>query len=569
VTARESARITRRAFAHPPLRRLQLGWAGAAIGQWAASIAVTVFAYAAGGAPAVALQLVMRMLPAAVAAPFMSTFADRTSRVRVMVLADATRVVVLLGMAALVAVDAPLIAVFVGSAVAGVLGTAFEPAKSALLPDLAREPDELTAANVVSNGIDSTSFFLGPGLAGLLLAVSSPEVVLVATALTFLWSALLIAGISEPARGSGATAGREGPADHGGEAPAPDEEHEPFLVAARAGFRTVAGVAPVRLIVALVAAQTFVDGLLATLVAALALDVLLIGDDGFGYLNAAIGVGGIIGAIGAVGLVGQRRLGLAFGVGCVFWGLPLALVGVVPEVAVAAVALAVIGVANTLVDVSAFTLLQRIAPPEVLGRVFGVLESMLLTTVALGAVTAPVLIELFGIEGALIASGAFLPVVVLLAAGGLRRLDATVDAAIPRDALALLRGIPLFAPLPPPVIERLASTAARVEVPAGAVVFAQGDPGDRFYAIASGRVEVEVDGRRVREQAAGDWFGEIALLRDVPRTASVRALEDLELVALERDDFVGAVSGHAPSTEAADTVISRRLVFARPAARGA
>lgn len=546
----ESLATVRRALSNPDLRRLQLGFAGSAIGRWAGGIALTVYSYSLGGAGAVAGQIVASMVPAALAAPVLSTIADRRSRVRIMVTSELARVVVALGIAVLIATGASLPLIFLAAAVNGILGSAFEPAKQALLPDLARTPDELTAANVVSSTIDSTSFFAGPALAGLVLAFSSAEVVMLVTAALLLWSALLVVRIAEPARETGRDE---------------DEPQERFLLAMRGGMRVVARDPGVRIVVVLLSAQTFVAGLEGTLVAALALDLLDLGESGLGYLKAAIGVGGLAGAVFAVGLVGRKRLGVAFATGCVLWGVPFAVMGLAPAVAVAAVGLVVVGLANTLVDVSGLTLLQRITPPEVMGRVFGILESLILATIALGAAAGPLLISLVDVEGALIAQGVFLPVAVAIGWVALRRVDAAADAIVPEDTIALLERVPMLAPLPPAILERLAATAQRVTVPADSEVFAQGDAGDRFFVIASGRVEVLIDGRRIREQLPGDSFGEIALLRDRPRTATVRALEATELVALERDFFLAAVTGHAASREAADGVIAGRMTFARPA----
>jgi hypothetical protein len=222
-------------------------------------------------------------------------------------------------------------------------------------------------------------------------------------------------------------------------------------------------------------------------------------------------------------------------------------------------------VGNTLVDVSGLTLLQRVAPEEVLGRVFGILETFILGAIAVGGITGPVLIHTLGLRGALVATGALLPVLVVLRWGALRRVDAAAATEVSEADLALLRGMPIFAPLRAFSLEQLASSLARVTVPAGEAVFRQGDPGDRFYVIAGGEADVVVDGRTVRSQGPGEHFGEIALLRDSPRTATVLARTDLDLRALDRDDFIAAVTGHAPSVQAADAVVSARLSAARPA----
>ena len=218
---------------------------------------------------------------------------------------------------------------------------------------------------------------------------------------------------------------------------------------------------------------------------------------------------------------------------------------------------AVIGVGNTIVDVAGITLMQRTAPDELLARVFGVLESLMLATLALGSLVTPAIVAALGTKSTLVLVGLFLPALLVPLWPALRRVDAA--AHVPTEPLALLRAIPIFAPLPAPALERLAAGAVAVAVVAGDPVFLQGDPGDRFYAIESGRARVSIDGAETNELGPGEFFGEIALLRDVPRTATVRALDGLRLYAVERDDFIAAVTGHAPSLDAAENVVAMRL----------
>jgi MFS family permease len=228
-----------------------------------------------------------------------------------------------------------------------------------------------------------------------------------------------------------------------------------------------------------------------------------------------------------------------------------------PTVGIALLAFALTGVSNIVEDVAGFTLLQRTAPAEVLARVFGVLHSLFFALTAVGAILAPRLIDLIGIRWSLVAFGAFLPILALAMRLPLARID---EAAVDHAAeLALLQEMPLFAPLSPPVLEGLASRLIPVHAPAGQTVVAQGDIGDRFYLIVSGKVEVSIDGQARGTQGAGDHFGEIALLRDVPRTATVKATAETELLALERDDFLAAVTGHSASAEAAEAVVGARL----------
>jgi MFS family permease len=232
------------------------------------------------------------------------------------------------------------------------------------------------------------------------------------------------------------------------------------------------------------------------------------------------------------------------------------LLGAWPNVAAALVFFGMLGLGNTLVDVAGFTLLQRTAREEVRARVFGVLESVFMTTIGVGAIVAPALTSAFGVRAALIATGAALVAVVIPFWRSLTRIDATVTSDRDRE-LSLIRQVPIFAPLPPLTVEQLAASLVPMRIPAGADVFRSGDPGNRFYIIAEGEAEIAVDGRPILGR--GDYFGEIALLRNVPRTATVTARTDLELYALERDEFIAAVTGHALSAEAANAVIASRL----------
>ena len=312
--------------------------------------------------------------------------------------------------------------------------------------------------------------------------------------------------------------------------------------------------------VGLVSAQTVVSGALNVLIVAMALQLLDFGRSGVGFLNAATGVGGLV---GAMILLGQtRKLGFILGVGVLLWGIPIALVGVWPNRAAALILLGVVGLGNSLVDVPAFTLLQRSAPNEVLARVFGVLETAILLTSALGAALTPVLIHVAGVRGALIATGAFLPAVTALIWPRLRALDASAPA--PRRELALLEALPLFAPLPSTTLESIAAVLAPLSFPAGTAVVREGEAGDRFYVVEAGHLEATQAGKHLSSLDEGDFFGEIALLRDVPRTATVTARSEVRLLALARAEFVAAVTGHPDTMQAADAAIATRLGSLRP-----
>jgi predicted MFS family arabinose efflux permease len=422
------------------------------------------------------------------------------------------------------------------------LQSIFRPTQSALLPLLARTPEELTACNLVLTTIEALGIFLGPAIGGLLLAATSTDTVLAVSSVAFLLSALLVSRIHAERQAEQIFA------------------REPWAQRMFAGFTTIWRDPNLRVIVVLYGAQTLVAGALNVLIVVTALELLDIGQAGIGFLNSAVGIGGLIGGFAAAALVGRRRLASDFGLGLVLWGIPIALIGVYPHAPVALILLGIVGVGTILVDVSGITLLQRSVPDEVLSRVMGVVQSVFVGTLGLGAILAPLLISWIGTRGALIATGALLPV---LAAFLWRRLTA-MDEAGPDRRLGLLELVPLFRPLPSPTLEQLAGSLTPVHVERGELVFRQGDSGDRFYVVESGEVVVTIDGERVNRLGRGGYFGEIALLRDVPRTATVTAEVDTELQALERDEFIAAVTGHAPSSDVADAVIASRLGGLRP-----
>jgi len=537
-------------FSNPQLRRLQLAGAGSVTGQWAYAIALAVFAFNDGGAKAVGIVALIRTIPSAIAAPFTSTLADRLPRVAVMASASLGRAATIGSAGAVALSGGPSWLVYVLAGMTSILATAFLPAESSLLPDLARTPEELSAANVTRSTIDSIGSFVGPAIGGGLLAVTSSGAVFLVTAGTFVWSALLVSTIRP----------------QGGlrrQVAAQPAEREHFIREAGAGFKAIAVERRLRIVIGLYSAQTLLAGALGVLVVVTALDLLHRGDSGVGLLNAASGVGGIIGALIAFALIGRKRLAADFGVGIVLWGAPLVAIGAWPNTPVALVALAFIGLGNTLVDVAGLTLLQRSAPPDVIGRVFGVLEMLLVGTIGLGAILAPVLIDVIGIRWSLVVTGAFLPVLAALTWRQLLTIDAETHAP---PEVELLAEIPIFAPLPESTLERLAAQLEPVSAPAGTVVIRQGDAGDRFYVVADGEVEVTVDGVTTASLGRGEAFGEIALLRDVPRTATVTAKTPAKLLALDREAFLEAVTASPPSARAADATVGARLATARPTA---
>jgi MFS family permease len=546
----ESRTAVRDVMRNVGLRRINAAFAGSIIGDWAYAVAVSVYAYREGGATAVGVFGVARYVSMAVVGPFASTLADRHDRKAVMVTADLVRVVLVGVAAALVAIDAPSLGVYALAVVAGVCGTAFRPAQSAMLPQLATHPGELTAANAVSSTVESVGFFIGPAIAAGLLAATDVATVFAFDAATFLWSAVLVGRVPVPG-----VAPDELVADDdegaGGEATGSR------LAEVGAGFREIGANRDLLVLVALYCGQTLIAGASLVFSVAIALDLLDLGESGVGLLNATVGIGGILGGFGALLLAQRGRLAVDFGIGVLLWAVPLLLIAAVPDLAAALVAMAVIGFGNSLVDINAYTILQRLARDEVMGRVFGALESLIIAGMAIGSLAMPLLVNTVGLRTGLVVLGAAVGTLTIAALPRLRRID---TIALAPDGLDLLRAVSIFAPLPERTVERLARTSELVTVAAGEAVFRQGDHGDRFYVVEDGEARISVDGAEVGTATAGGWFGEIALLRDVPRTASVTALTELRLRAVERRHFLTAVTGHAETWVRADRGVERTLL---------
>jgi MFS family permease len=531
------------------LRWLELGWAASILGHYAFLIAVSVYAYDVGGDSAVGLVFLARLIPAALVAPFAGMLGDRYPRERVLLLTNVTRIVLVSAAAVAVFAGASPWVVYALSILATIATTPFRSAQAALTPSLARTPEELTAANAVSSGVDSVAAFAGPALAGLLLAIASTGTVFLVTAALIALSAgfLVLIRIEKQE-------GRQ-------------RELDASTIASEriAGFTTLGRHPALRVMVGLLTAQTAMFGALQVFIVVTAIGLLDLGQGGVGYLNAAIGIGAFIGAVAALALTGVRRLSPAFLVGLVVTGLPLAAIGLSPSVLVAVIALALMGIGNTFVDVAGLTLVQRAVPDDVLARVFGVIQMLWLASMGIGAALAPALISWLGLKAALVAVGLFLPALVVLSARAVARIDAHAAAPGPEE-LRVLEAVPMFAPLPGGSLEHLAARLVPLRVEPGTVIVREGDEGDRFYILAEGTLEVSQGGARLSDLEPGGYFGEIALLRDIARTATVTATTDAVLYALDRDEFLAAVTGHPQSTEAAESVMSARL--AGPASTG-
>jgi predicted MFS family arabinose efflux permease len=537
---RAAAWALRRVAANRDIRRAEAAWMLGWAAEWSWLVALAVFAYGVGGVALVGAMGLVRTLPAAVLAQGLSSLADRWPRHRVLLAVHGGRAVL---------VAAASIAVLAGwspalvlslAALDGLLAVLHRPTHMALMPSLARSPEDLVAANVASGTLEGLGILAGPIAGGLLVATGQPALPFAVPAAVFALAAAMFLGVRPTGVAARAVGRVSGP-----------------VATMLSGLRAVRGHPHAALMLGLFGLQTLVRGLLSVLLVVLAIELLRIGEEGVGFLNAAIGAGGLAGAISALALVGRARLAPPVLLGLVLWGLPILLIGLVPGTGVALLALAVLGAGNAVLDIAGFTLLQRLVPNEARGRVFGLLEALVMLTVGVGAALAPLLVELAGTRMALVITGLLLPVAALAAWPWMRSSDRY--ALVPARELGLLRGVPMLGALPMTAVEELACRMQPRRYAAGEPIVTMGEVGDRFYIVASGSAEVTMPGHATHRLGEGDSFGEIALLRDVRRTATVTALDVVETLAIEREVFVAAVSGDRLSLEAADAQIRERL----------
>jgi len=480
------------------------------------------------------------MLPATLGVLTGTVLADRTQRERVLLGVHLTRATTLGAAAIALAADAPAWVVFLLAALTSVAGAAYRPSHLAVVPFLARTPEELVATNVSASTFEGGAVLVGPALAAILLTFTGVDVVVAVSAIIALLAVLQVSRLTPapfvPAKGSGKVADL------------------------LAGARTLRRERDSRLVISLFASQTLVRGMLNVLLVVAAFQLLDTSESGVGFLNAAFGAGGLAGSVLGLGLVGTRKLARPFAGGLVMWGVPIELVAAWPHEAWALTCLAVVGAGNAILDVSGFTMIQRGIEDAVLARVFGVFEILVVSAVGIGSILGSVLVDQLGVRSALVVAGCILPGLAALAYGRLRRIDASCD--VPARELAILSAIPLFTPLPVTTLERLAARLGHATVQAGTTIVREGDEGDLFYVIVSGTVEVSQSGRHAEMLGPENFFGEIALLHDVPRTATCVAETDVELYTLDRKRFVSAVSGHTLSAAEAESVASTRLANA-------
>ncbi len=524
----------------PDLRRIQLAFVGYSLAEWASFIAIAVYAFQIGGAGAVGVVAVVQLVPAALVAPFAAVFGDRFRREKVLRIAYVIEVLAVTGLAAVLLVGAEAWAVYTMAAVAAVSFTLVRPIHASLIPLLARSPAETTAGYVVVGMIESSSAVIGPLLAAGVLALAGPGEVYLVLAGVLVIATVLVARVETRTKR---------PTDSGSGRRAVSEALRGFELLIKNGNQ--------RVIVAMLGGASVVLGLLDVLLVVLAFDVFGTGEAGTGVLNAALGIGGVIGAIGTVSLIGRNQLAPSARTGMLLFGFPIALIALAAFQWMALAALIAAGIGYALIGVTGPTMLQRVAPNDSLSRLFGIVEGSYMAGEALGAVLGALLVATVGVNVALLVAGLFLPALWLARRGALQRADVGIQCDI--EDLMVLHSVAMFDAMGPAEIERIAGLALRVSVDAETEIVIQGEIADRFYVIKEGTARVSKDGKLLATLGRDDYFGEIALLRGRPRTATVTAVTDLSLLALDRRHFIDAVVPFTASARTTDELIDQRL----------
>lgn len=532
--------VLRTALASAELRRLLLAFAATSLGTWAFAVLFALYAYAEAGATAVGLAILVRMLPAGLAAPSLALLADRYSRRSVLLVSASLQAVALMLLAASVALGAPFAVVLGMGALVTIAGAVYKPAQAALLPKLAESPAQIAAGNVAWSMVDYTGFLTGSLLAAALVGLIGPAAGFATCAVPFVVGAVMVMRLPRDDR----------PELH-------PEDALPRRAQLAAGLATIRAHPEMRLLMGILGANMLVQGIIDVLLVVTAIELLGIGESGVGWLNSMWAAGGLVGGFVALTLLARGRLASGVAVGCVLAGLPLVGIGLWHEPAAAVALLVVLGIGYALLESSLLTLTQRLASDDVLARVFGVQETLFVVGSATGGLTGAALVAALGLDATLMVTGLALPALAVVLRRRLRELDA--GAVVPERAYALFRGLPMFAPLPIAMIENLATHAAFEQHPAGTEIIRQGEQGEHFYVVEEGTLDVLTDGRLIAQCGAGDCVGEIALLRSQPRMATVLTTSPVRLVVLDRGDFLAGVSGHARSTREADRLAGGRL----------
>jgi MFS family permease len=539
----------RSALAKRDLRFLFAGLVVSATGSWAYNVALLAFVFDRTHSLGwVGVAGLVRFVPALLLSAYGGVIAERTERVRLMLGADLVCALWQGGLALVAATGAPLVLAFVFAALTAATNVVYSPSVAATIPSVVGE-DDLVAANALNGTIDNLVVIVGPAVGAGLLLIGSPAAAFAANAGSFVLSAALVSRIRARSRPVDVT--REGTAGP--------------LAQMAVGVRTIVALPAARTLVAFCALVSFVYGTDTVLFVGVSEHRLATGSEGFGYLLAGLGVGGVLMAAAVHRLAASRRLAPIIIAGVAGYCLPTALLTLIHSPGLAFGLEILRGGSTLVVDVIAITALQRAVPPEQLGRVFGAFFAFVLGAISLGTVITPAIVSAWGLNVGLLTM-AFAPFAIgLLGFPSLLRIDA--QSAVRTQALAprvaVLEGLGIFASASRAVLESLAAAETEIDFAAGMTILCEGDAADAIYVLVEGDVEVSARGeaggpeRVLRRMSAPTYFGEIGVLEHIPRTATVKALGDCRCGRIEGDALLAALTTAPPSATMMENARSR------------
>jgi MFS family permease len=533
TAVRASADALREALANTAIRRLEVAWGLGIAADGALSVVLLVAAYQRGGVLAAGLFGAFRMVPAVVSGMLAGAVLQRVDGRSLLLGIGLVRTAVTLAASALLVAGAPLPWLLMVAAVAGAAAAPVVPTTATLMPAAARTLRELVAANVAYGIAEGAGGLVGPFVAAVLIAAGQPSTALLVAAAAFALTVVSVAGLRfEQAEDAGGRAGEGGRS-----------------LRLRDGIDALRRSPVLRWSLVAVYGQVLTRGVLNTLAVVAAIELLAMGDGGVGLLSAALGLGGLAGALVAMSLVRADRLVRTESAAVALWGVPIAIIGLLPYPAAALGAMVLIGVANAVFDVAVHTVLQRGSSNAERSAVFSALEAVVGLGALSGSLLGPLVVALFDIRLSLVVTGAFLPILALVVYGRVGRIDRIT--LVEEPLVDLLGEVPAFRALPLTAIERLAEGAVATGYARGTAIMREGDSGDCYVVIDKGEVEISVAGRIVDRLGHGEGVGEIALLRRSPRTATVIAVSDVGCYCIDGATFLAAVSGPAaaPMTE--------------------
>ena len=533
------------AFRNRDLRDIGFAYALYSAAEFGCWITLLVFAFDRGGSNAVLVITLVQLVPCVLLGPMLGAMVERWTPARSLVAGYLFQVIAIGGVAAAVAAHTPYAVVVALTPLIALSLTVTRPAQSAVLPAAVCTAEELTAANVMTGWTESAAALVGPAVIGIALGLSGVVAALVLMAALPLGSLLFSARAIRRLTRRGLTA------------TTPEHDGAGVTALLRSSLAKTLRDPGIRVLLVITTFFWVLMGALDFLSVVVALQVLHTGPGGPGFLNAAVGAGGLAAASLTAFLVGRHPLSPTLVISLLASVGALALVALRPSTALAVLLFVGVGVGTAVFSATGRTLMQRAAPADAIAGSFGVVEALMDLGLGLGGVLAWAGVQLVGPRAALVAPAVAAVALLAVVGRNIRQVDAS--ATVPQVEIRLLRSIHIFAPLPAPTIELVARELEPVAVSAGTRVITEGEPGDRYFAVADGELDITRGGGQLLRIGRGDGFGEVALVRDVPRTASVTAVTDCLLYSLDGDVFMETVTANASAGRVAVDVVDGHL----------